>query len=107
MDWVADVTVDYIENPQDNYDKFLNKLVSLVTVTRIMENDTVIVTWSTLIEKNMDKFIQFASENWIYPEKGKDVYTWIIELHNYTSGRVDEEFYGKLCKFLDTLTPAT
>ena len=65
VEWDTYVTVDYIKTPQDNYDKFLNKLVSLVTVTRIMGIDTVIVNWSTLIEKNMDKFIQFASENWI------------------------------------------
>lgn len=103
----AGVTVCYIadEDENDDYDKFCNGIIKKVNVVKI-NDDSPIVNWTELIERNIDKFKSFAREHWIRDyENDMDEfkYQWINEIHYYMAGYVDEDFYSVLNKFVDSL----
>lgn len=103
----AEVTVCYIDREEDYYEKFCNEIVKKVNVVKI-NNDTLIVDWSDLIERNMNKFRIFTREHWYenywYEDDDDEfVYEWINEIHGYMSGSVGEKFYSKLYELVKKL----
>lgn len=101
----AGVTVCYIDEESDAYDKFCNGIIKKVDVVKI-NGDTLTVNWSGLIERNMDKFKMFSREHWEYDYED-DIdefeYQWINEIHAYMAGYVSESFYSVLNKFVNSL----
>lgn len=98
------VTCCYVDEINDNYDKFCDLLTSKVTL--IEGGDYPIADWSGFIEKNLDKFKQFAKENWYNSYENNDsklIYEWVKEFHGYIAGLVSEKFYDKLVDFLEEL----
>lgn len=103
----AGVTVCYIadEDENDEYDKFCNGIIKKVEVVKI-NDDSPVVNWTELIERNMDKFKAFAREYWIYDYEDdidEFIYQWINEIHYYVAGYVDEDFYTELNKLVEIL----
>jgi hypothetical protein len=101
----AVVTVCYIYEENDEYDKFCNGIIKKVNVINI-NDDVLIVNWSELIERNMDKFKKFTKKHWKYQYENdidEFVYQWINEIHMYMAGYVSESFYSVLNKFVDSL----
>lgn len=104
----AEVTACYIaENEaKDNYDKFCIELMKKVEVEKVVPESHLIVKWTELIQNNMEKFKEFARENWIYDyedDEDEFIYQWIKEIHYYLAGYVSEDFYDVLVKFVDSL----
>lgn len=104
-DYDAGVTVCYIDEECDEYDKFCNGIIKKVDVVKI-NGDTLTVNWSELIERNMDKFKEFTAKHWKYQYED-DIddfeYQWINEIHMYMAGYVSESFYSVLNEFVDSL----
>lgn len=103
----AVITVCYIDEENDEYDKFCNGIIKKVNVIHIAE-DCITVDWSALIERNMDKFKAFTKAHWRESCQYEDdmnefVYQWINEIHYYMAGYVDEDFYTELNKLVDSL----
>lgn len=101
----AVVTVCFIDEESDEYDKFCNSIIKKVDVVKII-GDSLVVNWNELIERNMDKFKKFTEKHWRYQyENDTDefVYQWINEIHMYMAGYVSEDFYSTLNKFVDSL----
>lgn len=105
----AVVTVCYIaENEaRDNYDKFCIELMKKVEVEKI-NGDILIVKWTELIQKNMEKFKAFTKENWYENCQYEDdedefIYQWINEIHQYMAGNVSEDFYVELVNLVESL----
>lgn len=106
----AEVTVCFIEESKDNdnYDKFCIGIIKKVEVVKGNGNHGLIVKWTDLIKNNMDKFKAFSAEHWYEDCQYEDdedefIYQWINEIHNYMAGNVDEEFYGVLVEFVESL----
>lgn len=101
----AVVTVCYIDEECDAYDKFCNGIIKKVDVVKII-GDSLTVNWNELIERNMDKFKAFTKKHWKYQYKN-DIdefeYQWINEIHMYMAGYVSEDFYETLNEFVDSL----
>ena len=103
----ADVTVCYINEENDDYDKFCNNIMKKVNVVKI-NGDVLIVDWSKLIERNMDKFKKFTVEHWYANCQYEDdvdefVCQWINEIHQYMAGNVSIDFYPVLNELIDNL----
>ncbi len=103
----ACVTVCHIdeEDEADEYDKFCNGIIKMVNVVEI-NGYNLTVSWSELIERNMDKFKEFTAEHWKYQYEDdidEFVYQWINEIHMYIAGYVDEDFYSALNELIDNL----
>ena len=101
----AVVTVCYIDEENDEYDKFCNGIIKKVNVVKINGNGLT-VNWSELIERNMDKFKKFTVKHWYYHYEDdieELVYQWINEIHQYMAGNVSEDFYSVLNEFVDSL----
>jgi hypothetical protein len=101
------VTVCHIygDDECDDYDKFCNGIAKKVDVVKI-NGDILIVNWSELIERNMDKFKKFTKKHWnrqYEDDIDEFVYQWINEIHMYIAGYVSESFYTKLIEFVDSL----
>lgn len=101
------VTVGYIGKENDEYDKFCNGIIKKVNVVEV-NNNSLTVNWSELIERNMDKFKEFTSKHWYAScqyENDIDefIYQWIKEIHGYMVGNVSEDFYSTLNDFVKTL----
>ena len=99
------VTVCYIEEEDDEYDKFCNGIIKKVDVVHI-DDDFPIVNWTEMIERNLDKFKAFTKEYWINDYENdidEFIYQWINEIHYYMAGYVDEDFYTELNKLVDSL----
>ena len=101
------VTVCYIETEKDEYDKFCNGIIKKVNVVKV-NHDILIVNWCELIERNVEKFKEFAKENWYESCQYEDdmdefIYQWINEIHAYMAGFVAEDFYSVLNEFVDGL----
>ena len=99
------VTVCYIDEESDEYDKFCNNIIKKVDVIKI-NADSIVVNWNELIERNVYRFKQFTKKHWKYQyENDKDefVYQWINEIHMYMAGYVSESFYAILNEFVDSL----
>ena len=103
----AIVTCCYIDEINDNYDKFCDILTSKVELVR--GGDYPVADWSGFINKNLDKFRQFAKEHWICAFEDDEeelVYQWINEFHAYLAGMVVEKFYDTLVEFFEGLEAA-
>lgn len=107
--YCAVVTVCYIdeEDAEDNYDKFCIELMKKVEMEKQV-GDGLLVKWTELIQKNMEKFRAFTAENWYENCQYKDnddefIYQWINEIHQYMAGNVSEKFYDKLVKLVESL----
>ena len=103
----AVVTVCYIEENEENdfYDKFCIELMKKVNVEK-QSDDALIVEWTELIQKNMDKFKEFTNNHWRYnyeDDEDEFIYQWIEEIHSYMAGYVSEKFYETLFNFVETL----
>lgn len=101
------VTVCYIEENKsnDDYDKFCIELMKKAEVEKV-SGDIILVKWTDLIKKNMDKFRKFTEENWYRQYKNDDdefIYQWINEIHYYMAGYVSEDFYDNLVKLVAEL----
>lgn len=104
-DAVVTVCHIYEEDESDDYDKFCNNIIKKVDVVEI-NGDSLIVNWSELIERNMDKFKKFTKKYWrnqYEDDIDEFVYQWINEFHMYMAGYVSEGFYSVLNKFVDSL----
>lgn len=102
----ACVTVCFIDEENDEYDKFCNGIIKRVDVVKII-GDSLTVNWSELVERNMDKFKKFTKTHWKYQyENDTDefVYQWINEIHMYIAGYVSESFYSVLNEFINELS---
>ena len=103
----ADVTVCYIYEENDEYDKFCNGIIKKVNVVKV-NGECLIVNWSELINRNIDKFKEFSAKHWYANCQYEDdidefVYQWINEIQQYMAGNVSIDFYSVLNKFVDSL----
>lgn len=103
----AMVTVCYIDDEEDNYDKFCNNIIKKVNVIKI-NGDCLVVDWCELIKRNIIKFRTFAAKHWHENCQYKDdeeefIYQWIEEINQYMAGYVSMKFYDILIKFVDSL----
>lgn len=106
----AEVTVCYIDEECDEYDKFCNGIIKMVNVVNVNDDNVLVIDWSNLIETNIDKFREFANKYWREDCQYKDdydefVYQWINEIHYYMAGCVDEDFYSILNNLLSDIEP--
>ena len=104
-DYDACVTVCYIDEENDDYDKFCNGIIKKVNVIEI-NGDELVCDWSKLIERNIIKFKEFTSKHWrnqYEDDIDEFVYQWINEIHYYMAGYVSECFYSVLNRFIDSL----
>jgi hypothetical protein len=103
----AEITVCYIDKECDEYDKFCNGIIQKVNVIKV-NGDVLIVNWSELIERNIEKFKEFTAKYWREDCQYEDdidefVYQWINEINQYIAGNVSESFYSKLNKLVENL----
>ena len=99
------VTVCYIDEEIDDYDKFCNGIMKKVDVIKI-NGDTLTVNWSELIERNINKFKEFTKKYWKYQYENdidEFTYQWINEIHMYLAGYVGDSFCSILNKFIENL----
>lgn len=108
----ASVTVCFIEDDYDeddefhNYDKFCNDIIKLVEVIKQTDDCTLLVKWTDLINRNMEKFKDFTKKYWRDTCQYDDdelVYQWINEIDSYMAGNVSLSFYKTLVEFVGTL----
>lgn len=99
---------DYKNYPDDeNYYLFYLEIMKKAEVFE-KSGDTLIVKWSDLITRNMEKFKAYTKENWYADCQYEDdedefIYQWINEIHLYLAGYVDEDEYKKLYNFAKSL----
>lgn len=103
----VEVTVCWIGEESDNYDKFCNEIIKKVNIVKI-NRDMIMVNWSEFIERNIDKFKEFTKENWYETHQYEDdidefIYQWIREIHYYMAGYVSEDFYSNLVELVRNL----
>ena len=99
------VTVCYIDDEDDEYDKFCNGIIKKVDVVKVGSYGLT-VNWSELIERNMGKFKKFTKKHWnrqYEDDTDEFIYQWINEIHMYMAGYVSESFYSVLNEFVDSL----
>ena len=104
----AVVTICYIENEEDTYDKFCNEIIKKVDVIEQKAENTLIVNWTDMIARNEMKFRHFTERYWRKDAQYEDdseefIYNWIIEINNYMAGNVPEYYYGILLDLIDSL----
>jgi len=104
----ACVTVCYIddEDVTDNYDKFCTEIIKKVDVIKQTDDCILIANWTKLIKDNMAQFKAFTKEHWRYQyedDEDEFIYQWINEINLYMAGYVSENFYKKLCDFVELL----
>jgi len=107
------ITIYHTEKEGDNYHLFRNELMKKVEILGRNDNGELIVNWSACIKGNMEKCRKFTKEHWVYQYEEKDEFisAWIKELNNYLAGKsfsyrsgtLNEEFYGTLIEFLETI----
>lgn len=109
------VTVCFIEDDYDegdefhNYDKFCNDIIKLVEVVKQTGDCILIVKWTDLIKRNMEKFKAFTKKYWhdtcqYEDDEDEFIYQWITEIDNYMAGNVSLNFYKTLVEFVGTLS---
>jgi hypothetical protein len=93
------------DEPEDYYEKFYHEMCKKVEIVRVI-NKCLVVNWSNLIERNLEKFKEFTNEYWKYKYEDDNeefIYQWINEIQAYFAGYVGEDFYETLYKFAETL----
>lgn len=104
LEYDAIVTCCYIDEINDNYDKFCDILTGKVELVRGGEYP--VANWCGFVQKNLDKFKEFAREYWYdayEDDEDELIYQWITEFHGYMAGMVGESFYDKLVEFFEGL----
>lgn len=106
-DYDAVVTVCYIEEEDDEYDKFCNGIIKKVNVVHV-DRHYLTVDWTEMIQRNIDKFKAFTKEHWKKSCQYEDdidefIYQWINEIHYYMAGYTDEDTYLELNKLVKIL----
>ena len=101
------VTVCYIEEEKDEYDKFCNGIIKKVDVIHI-DDDFPTVNWYEMIERNIDKFKAFTKKHWYETCQYEDdidefIYQWINEIDAYMAGNVSIDFYSVLNELVNSL----
>ena len=101
------VTVCWIGEENDDYERFCNGIMKKVNVIK-KSGDGLLVNWSDLIRRNMEKFRQFTKDNWSVNCQYEDdedefIYQWIKEIHYYMAGYVPDKFYKKLVELVEEL----
>lgn len=101
------VTVCYIDEEKDEYDRFCNGIIKKLDVIHI-DDDFLTVNWYEMIERNVDKFKAFTKKYWridcqYEDDKDEFIYQWINEINAYMAGYADEDFYIELNKLVDSL----
>ena len=102
----AEVTVCYIEQEHDNYDRFCNGIIKKVDVIKQTGDYSLLVAWSDLIKRNIDKFKEFTKQHWEnqYEDDTEEfIYQWIKEIDSYMSGSAPYYLYKTLMNFVETL----
>lgn len=104
----ASVTICFIDEEEDAYDKFCNGMIRLVEVIKQTDDCILLVKWTDLIKRNIEKFREFTKKYWYDDCQYEDdedefIYQWITEIDNYMAGNVIIEFYETLVKFVNTL----
>ena len=97
-----DVTVCWIGEESDNYDKFCNDIMKKVNVERIA-GEFLVVDWSRLIKDNIEEFKRFTLEHWhtgYEDDIDEFIYQWIREVHYYMAGYVSDDFYKNLVELV-------
>ena len=106
IDFDYSVTMCYIDNAKDDYDRFCMELAKKVDVIRAYGNSAT-CDWTNLILNNFDKFKAFTKSEWAgdYKDNEDFICEWIEELNSYVAGNVPagENFYKKLYDFVFTL----
>ena len=101
------VTVCYIEEEKNEYDKFCNGIIKKVDVIHI-DDDFPTVNWYEMIERNIDKFKAFTKKHWYETCQYEDdidefIYQWINEIDAYMAGNVSIDFYSVLNELVNSL----
>lgn len=104
----AEVTVCYIDEDKELYDKFCNEIIKKVILIRQISDYSLEAKWTKLIEDNMEKFREFTRMHWHDEAQYEDdddefIYQWINEIHGYMAGCVSEDFYEVLVEFVKEL----
>lgn len=104
IDFDYSVTMCYIDNAEDDYDRFCMELAKKVDVIRAFDNSAT-CDWTTLILDNLGTFKTFTKEHWTRDFNNTEdfICEWIKELHSYVAGNVPDEFYKVLNEFVSTL----
>lgn len=99
------VTIDWIDKPKSDYDFFVVGLLKKVDIEQKTDDCTLVCDWSKLIRANFTKFKHFTKEYWArdYKDEYDFIYQWIMELHSYVAGYVNDSFYSTLKEFVDSL----
>lgn len=107
-DYDAEVTVDWIDEITDNYDKFCMGIIKLVPVVKEENDGTIICGWTSLIVNNLDVFKEFTEKHWICQyEDDEDelIYQWIKEICYWIAGYTSESVYKEFVEnYLPRLT---
>lgn len=101
------ITVCYIDEEEDEYDKFCNGIIKKVDVIHIYD-DCLTVNWYEMIERNIDKFKAFTKKYWYancqYEDDIDDfIYEWINEINAYMAGYASIDFYSVLNELVNSL----
>ena len=107
-DYDAEVTVDWIDEITDNYDKFCMGIIKLVPVVKEEKDGTIVCGWTSLIVNNLDVFKEFTEKHWISQyEDDEDelIYQWIKEICYWIAGYTSESVYKEFVEnYLPRLT---
>ena len=106
---VESIDDDDYKNYSDSeyYYRFYLEILKKVEVAEKSGN-SLIVKWSDMINRNMEKFKAYTKENWYKDCQYEDdedefIYQWINEIHLYLAGYVDEDTYKGLFKLAESL----
>lgn len=88
---------------------FVEELTKKVRVIDISRHNAFTVSWTKLIERNMDKFRAFSAENWVADLTEKDECMFTVQWIKYldycmTTVRSDEHF-ATMLEFVQSLDP--
>ena len=99
------VTFCFSEDYNEDFYKFCNEIAKKVEVVKQVDDCTLIVKWTDLIKRNIEKFRAFSKKHWHtqYDDEDDFIYEWIKEIHYYMAGYVSEDFYKILVNFVNTL----
>ena len=107
VEYDAIITVCWIGKENDDYDKFCNGIMRKVNFIK-KSGDGLLVNWSELIRRNMEKFKQFTKKYWsencqYEDDEDEFIYQWIKEIHLYMAGYVTERTYKRLIALIEEL----
>lgn len=100
----AAITVDYIDEENDNYDKFCNELYKRIEMTKQVNEYTLVIKLSEFIDNNFELFDDFAKRRWTknYSKDKEDlIYAWIEEFNLLTAGYGTESIYKEFIELFE------